>query len=119
MEEAEIAFREALSQARTMRHLARMLAASEALIELLLDRGDTAGAERLLADLWRYAPAELNRDYRANLLALRVALAAKDRTRAAAAYGRASEAAGERTIPEELETAHATADAPGRTTVKQ
>lgn len=118
-EEAEIAFREALSQARTMRHLARMLTASEALIELLLDRGDTAGAERLLADLWRYAPAELNRDYRANLLALRVALAAKDRTRAAAAYGRASEAAGERTIPEELETAHATADAPGRTTVKQ
>ena len=119
VEEAEIAFREALSQARTMRHLARMLAASEALIELLLDRGDTAGAERLLADLWRYAPAELNRDYRANLLALRVTLAAKDRTRAAAAYGRASAAAGERTIPEELETAHATADAPGRTTVKQ
>jgi tetratricopeptide (TPR) repeat protein len=80
-EEAEIAFREAISQARAMRHLSRMLTASEALIALLLDRGDTAEAERLLADLWRYAPAELNRDYRANLLALRLALAANDRAR--------------------------------------
>lgn len=106
VEEAEIAFREALSQARTMRHLARMLAASEALIELLLDRGDTAGAERLLADLWRYAPAELNRDYRANLLALRVALAAEDRTRAATAHAKAIALAGERTIPDTLQAAY-------------
>jgi DNA-binding winged helix-turn-helix (wHTH) protein/tetratricopeptide (TPR) repeat protein len=107
-EEAEIALREAMSQARAMRHLSRMLTASEASIALLLDRGDTAGAERLLSDLWRYAPADLNRDYRANLLALRVALAANDRARAAAAYTGATAAAGERAIPENLEAAYRT-----------
>lgn len=113
-EEAEIALREALSQARAMRHLSRMLTASEALIPPLLERGDTAEAERLLADLWRYAPADLNRDYRANLLALRLALAANDRARAAAAYSRAAAVAGERTIPNDLDTAHAIAQGRGR-----
>jgi DNA-binding winged helix-turn-helix (wHTH) protein/tetratricopeptide (TPR) repeat protein len=105
-EEAEIAFRQAISQARAMRHLSRMLTASESLIPLLLARGDTVGAERLLTDLWRYAPADLNRDYRANLLALRLSLATGDRARAATAYAKATALAGERPIPDTLETAY-------------
>lgn len=118
-EEAEIALREAISQARAMRHLSRMLTASESLIPLLLARGDTAGAERLLTDLWRDAPADLNRDYRANLLALRLALATGDRARAATAYAKATTLAGERAIPEDLETAYVTAGGRGRTTAKR
>ncbi len=118
--EAETAFREAISQARAMRHLSRMLTASESLIPLLLERSDTVGAERLLADLWRYAPTDLNNDYRANLLALRLALAKNDRTRAAASYRRANALAGERAIPEDLESAYrrSAADGRGRTTAK-
>jgi DNA-binding winged helix-turn-helix (wHTH) protein/tetratricopeptide (TPR) repeat protein len=118
--EAETAFREAMSQARAMRHLSRMLTASESLIPLLLERGDTAGAERLLVDLWRYAPADLDNDYRANLLTLRLALATNDRKRAAASYRRANAVAGERAIPKDLESAYrrAAADGPRRTTAK-
>ncbi len=104
--EAETALREAISQARAMRHLSRMLTASESLIPLLLERGDTAAAGRLLADLWRYAPTDLDNDYRANLLALRLALATNDRTRAAASYRRANVLAGERAIPGDLENAY-------------
>lgn len=118
--EAETAFREAMSQARAMRHLSRMLTASESSIVLLLERGNTAAAERLLADLWRHAPTDLDNDYRANLLALRLALATNDRTRAAAFYRRANTLAGERVIPGDLENAYRrfASNGRGRTTSK-
>ncbi|MFZ5636541.1 MAG: winged helix-turn-helix domain-containing protein [Pseudomonadota bacterium] len=104
--EAELAFREALSRARTMRHTARMLAACEPLVALLLRRGKSREAARQLEALWRYAPSELDRDYGANLLALRVALSTDDRVRATRSYRNASALAGERRIPEDLETAY-------------
>jgi DNA-binding winged helix-turn-helix (wHTH) protein len=105
-EEAETAFREAYAQARRMGHLARMLTATEALVELRLEHGERAAAQRTLAELWRYAPERLEKDYRANLLALRVALAAGDRMKAASAHRTVAALAGERRLPRDLETAY-------------
>jgi DNA-binding winged helix-turn-helix (wHTH) protein/tetratricopeptide (TPR) repeat protein len=105
-DDAETAFRTAFNQARQMGHLSRMLASSEPLLESLLLRGDTMAAELALAELWGYAPQQLTRDHRANLLALRVALAAGDVAAARQAYRDATTTAGERTIPPQLETGY-------------
>jgi DNA-binding winged helix-turn-helix (wHTH) protein/tetratricopeptide (TPR) repeat protein len=102
-EEAEAAFREASAQAHRAGHLARMLAATEALVELRLERGDRAAAEQAFETLWRSDPDVLAKDYRANLLALRVALATGDRAKAASAHRTLATTAGERRLPADLE----------------
>lgn len=105
-QDAEAEFRKALSQTRLMGHPARMLKASEALIELLLQRGDTAAAEQALAEVRGYDPERLSHDYRTNLLELRVALTSKSEARIRAAYQNAQALAGERTLPMDLVKAY-------------
>lgn len=107
-EEAEAAFREAYSQARRQGHLGRMLAATEALVELRLERGDRAAAEQALAELWGYAPQDLAKDYRANVLTLRLALATGNRSKAASVHRTLAGIAGERRLPAELQAAYVT-----------
>jgi DNA-binding winged helix-turn-helix (wHTH) protein/tetratricopeptide (TPR) repeat protein len=105
-QQAEAAFREALSQARRMGHLGRMLAATEALVELQLARNDRAAAEATLAELQGFAPAVLTKDYRANLVMLQVALATGNASKAASAHRRLATIAGERRLPADIEAAY-------------
>ncbi len=98
-QDAEAEFRLALAQSRQKGHLSTMLRSSEALIELLLQRGDRAAAEQVLAELRAHDPERLGRDYRANLLGLRVALALGQRPAIETAYQRTAAIAGERTLP--------------------
>lgn len=99
LDEAEAEFQQAFAQARSMGHLSRMLAACEPLVELRLRRGDAAAAERALAELWGYAPGRFAKDFRANVLALRVAKAVGDHVGASEAYRDAKATAAERQIP--------------------
>ncbi len=104
--EAMAEFRLALEQAQQTNQPYRMLLASEPLVELLLQRGDWAAAKQVLAKLRAHDPERLDQDYRANLLGLKVALAAGDEAAATAAYRNAHALAGERTLPAELVKAH-------------
>jgi DNA-binding winged helix-turn-helix (wHTH) protein/tetratricopeptide (TPR) repeat protein len=103
---AEAQFRLGLAKARQQNMLRRMLLACEPLIELLLQRGDTAAAVRTLAELHAYDPDRLDQDYQANLLGLRVALALGERNAITAAYQRTTALAGERTLPARVLLAH-------------
>jgi len=105
-QEAELAFREALRQATAKKHLSRMLLATEPLIELLLERGDVAAAKQVMTRLWSADPHVLSKDYRANLLSLRVALAEGNRSEAIAMYRKVNASAGERGIPPDIEKAY-------------
>ncbi len=105
-QDAETQFRLALAQSRQRGHLLTMLRCSEALIELLLQRGDRAAAEQVLAKLRAHDPERLDRDYRANLLGLRVALARGQRPAIEAAYRRTAALAGERTLPAQVLVAY-------------
>jgi DNA-binding winged helix-turn-helix (wHTH) protein/tetratricopeptide (TPR) repeat protein len=104
--EAATELRLALEQAQQTNQPYRMLLASEPLIELLLQRGDWAAAEHVLAKLRAHDPERLDQDYRANLLALKVALAAGDDAAVTSAYRNAHALAGERTMPAKLVTAY-------------
>lgn len=73
-----------------------MFRSSEALIELLLQRGDRPTAEQVLVKLRAHDPERLDRDYRENLLGLRVALG--QRYAIEAAYQRTAAFAGERSL---------------------
>lgn len=99
---AEAQFRLGLAKARQQNMLRRMLLACEPLIELLLQRGDTAAAARTLAELHAYDSGRLDQDYQANLLGLRVALALGERNAIKAAYHRTTALAGERTLPAQV-----------------
>lgn len=96
---AEDELRMALSQASQNGHLSLLLRASEPLIELLLQRGDKAGAEQVLAELHGYDPQRADQDYRVNLLSLRAALALGRKADIAAAYKKTVALAGERALP--------------------
>lgn len=85
-----------------MGQLSRMLQSSEPLIEMLLQRGDTAEAEQILAELRGYDPEHMSKDYHVNLLALRVALATNDSAAFTAAYENTQALAGERKLPTEI-----------------
>jgi hypothetical protein len=76
------------------------------LIELLLQRGDRTAAEQTLAKLRADDPDRLDRDYRANLLGLRVALALGQRHAIEAAYRRTTALAGERALPAQVLVAY-------------
>jgi DNA-binding winged helix-turn-helix (wHTH) protein/tetratricopeptide (TPR) repeat protein len=106
--DAEAEFHLALVEARLMGQLSRMLHSSEPLIEMLLQRGDTAEAEQLLAELRGYDPERTSKDYHVNLLALRVALAMNDSAGFAAAYENTQALAGERKLPTEIVEANTT-----------
>lgn len=77
LQAAETEFRLTMAKPRAQGWLSESLYANEALIELLPQRGNTAAAERALTDMWD-DPDRLSCGYRANLLALRVALASGD-----------------------------------------
>ena len=91
-----------------MGQLSRMLLSSEPLIEILLQRGETAEAEQVLAELRGYDPEHLSKDYHVNLLALRVALASNDRASFTATYENTQALAGERKLPTEIVEANTT-----------
>jgi DNA-binding winged helix-turn-helix (wHTH) protein/tetratricopeptide (TPR) repeat protein len=99
---AETEFHRALAEARLMGQLSRMLQSSEPLIEMLLQRGETAEAEQVLAELRGYDPEHLSKDYHVNLLALRVALASNDSAAFTAAYENTQALARERKLPTEV-----------------
>ena len=105
-QDAQTQFRLVLAQSRQKGHLSTILRSSEALIELLLQRGDRAAAEQALAELRTHHPERLDRDYRANLLGLRVALALGQRPAIEAAYRRTTALAGERTLPAQVLVAY-------------
>lgn len=107
--EAEVEFRQAFAQASEKGHLSKMLWASEALIELQLERGDIKSAEKALGELQGYDPLRMDQDYRVNLLNLRVALALGRKTDIAAAYKKTEALAGERALPLQILAAYRTA----------
>jgi DNA-binding winged helix-turn-helix (wHTH) protein/tetratricopeptide (TPR) repeat protein len=107
LQAAETEFRLALAKPRAQGWLSELLYVNEALIELLLQRGNAAAAERALTDMWGSDPDRLSRDYRANLLGLRVALASGDDATVASAFLATKALAGERVLPLDVAKAYA------------
>ncbi len=107
LQAAETEFRLALAKPQAQGWLSELLYANEALVELLLQRGNTAAAERALTDMWGSNPDRLGRDYRANLLALRVALASGDDAAVESAVLATKGLAGERGLPPDVVKAYA------------
>jgi DNA-binding winged helix-turn-helix (wHTH) protein/tetratricopeptide (TPR) repeat protein len=105
-QDAKAEFQLALEQAQQTNRPFRMLLASEPLIELLLQRGDTAAAEQVLAKLRAHDPEWLDHDYHANLLGLKVALAAGDDAAVKATYRNTHALAGQRRLPEDVVKAY-------------
>lgn len=99
---AEADFRLALDAARREGHNYRMTLAGEALIELLLWRGDAVGAKIVMETVQSHLSSYADSDYRTNLLALRIALALEDTAAARAAYQRARALAVERRLPADI-----------------
>lgn len=104
--EAEVYFRLSLAEARQRSRPFHMLLAGEPLIELLLQRGDTTAAAQVLAVLRAHDPDRMDKDYRANLLGLRVALALGEKADIVLAYQRTVALAGERTLPAQVLVAY-------------
>jgi DNA-binding winged helix-turn-helix (wHTH) protein/tetratricopeptide (TPR) repeat protein len=107
LEDAQAEFQRALEQAQLTHRPLHMLLASEPLIELLLQRGDTQTAMQVMAKLRAHDPDLLDQCYRANVLGLRIALAAGDATGVKAAYRKTQALAGERKLPTDVATAYA------------
>lgn len=99
---AEADFRWALQETRRMGQTYRMTLAGEALIELLLQRGDADSARIVLEDLRAHQPTYIDRDYRSSVMDLRVMLALGDTARIRAAHARVQALAGERRPPAKL-----------------
>lgn len=106
-QEAQAEFRLALELAQERNRPLHMLLASEPLIELLLQRGDTQTAAQVLTKLRAHDPDLLDQSYRANMLGLRIALAAGDETGVKAAYRKTQALAGERRLPPDVVKAYA------------
>jgi len=104
--EAEAEFRQALEHSRRMNHLFQMTLAAEPLVEMLLQSGGISAAQAVMTDLRAFDSVHMDRDYRTNLLRLRVALAAGDREEAAVAYRNVTALAGERILPAQLQMAY-------------
>lgn len=108
LQAAEAEFHLALAKPRAQGWLSELLYANEALVELLLQRGDPAAAKRALTDMWGSDPDRLGRDYRANLLALKVSLASGDDATVESAFLATKALAGERVLPPDVVQACAT-----------
>jgi DNA-binding winged helix-turn-helix (wHTH) protein/tetratricopeptide (TPR) repeat protein len=106
-QDAEVKLRKAVREARQKNLLYRQLLASEPLVELLLERGETAAAAQVLTELRAQDTERLDQDYQANVLALRLALALGQRAAIIAAYQRTAALAGERKVPAEVLLAYA------------
>jgi DNA-binding winged helix-turn-helix (wHTH) protein/tetratricopeptide (TPR) repeat protein len=106
-EAAEADFRLALQETRRTGHSYRMTLAAEALIELLLQRGDADGARIVLEDIRAQQPTYADRDYRTSLMALHVAHALNDPAQIRAGYARVRTLAGERSLPAKFAQPHA------------
>ena len=106
-QDAEVKLRKAVRAARQKNLLYRQLLASEPLVELLLERGDTTAAAQVLTELRAQDTDRYDQDYQANVLELRVALAYAQRSGIAAAYKRTTALAGERKVPAEVLSAYA------------
>lgn len=106
LDEAAAELRLALAEARQDRQLFRMLLASDPLVDLLIERGDLAGAERVLAELRTHDPLRIERDYEANQLILRLALANGERNAIVSAHRRTMALAGERLLPTHIREAY-------------
>lgn len=98
--EAEADLRLALSKAQTLHQYNRMRWIVEALVGVLLQRGDGVAAHAVVEDLRAYEPEAFDGDYRARVLAWRVALAIGDRIQARASRATATGLAGERGLPD-------------------
>jgi DNA-binding winged helix-turn-helix (wHTH) protein/tetratricopeptide (TPR) repeat protein len=98
--EAEL--RAALAEATRQGHLLQMREAAGPLIDALLARGETAGAEQVLQAFRGHAPERFDADFPSNVIALRVALAAGDEAAIAARARDARASAGERALPPDV-----------------
>lgn len=114
LDAAEKEFAQALVKPQAIGRLSDMLYVNEAWIEMLLARGDIPASERVLAETWGRDPDRFSRDYRANLLALRVALASGDEAAIASAYRDTRALAGERALPMDVVKAYAESTRPAR-----
>jgi DNA-binding winged helix-turn-helix (wHTH) protein/tetratricopeptide (TPR) repeat protein len=119
-QEAETELRLALTQARQANFPYRILLASEPLVELLLERGEKATAAQVLTELRAHDPDNIDQDYHANVLRLRLALASGQQSEIAAAYKRTAALAGERSLPAEVLLAYekSVGAADGRTSAR-
>ncbi len=100
--EAEAEFRRALDESRRMNHLFRMTLAAEPLVEMLLESRNIEAAQTIATDLRAFDPERMDRDYRAKLLRLRVALAAGENTMAQTIHRDIQPLAGERRLPPDI-----------------
>jgi DNA-binding winged helix-turn-helix (wHTH) protein/tetratricopeptide (TPR) repeat protein len=99
---AKVKLRKAVREARQRNLLYRQLLASEPLVELLLEQGETAAAAEVLTELRAQDTDRLDQDYQGNVLELRVALALGQRSAIVAAYQRTAALAGERKVPADV-----------------
>lgn len=99
---AEQSLQEALAEAVDLNRLARILTASEALVDLLLARGRPVAARTVVRQLLAFDPAMLQDDYETALLRLRVALALNHATEIAVSGQLALTLSGERIWPRPL-----------------
>jgi DNA-binding winged helix-turn-helix (wHTH) protein/tetratricopeptide (TPR) repeat protein len=106
-QDAEAKLRKAVREARQRNLLYRQLLASEPLVELLLEQGETVAAAQVLTELRAQDTERLDQDYQGNVLELRLALALGQRPEIIAAYQRTAALAGERRLPAELLLAYA------------
>ena len=100
--EAEDVLRQALAGADKFNRLSRVLAAHDALIQLLLRQQRVEEAQALLTQLMVRDPHVLEQDFDAAVIALRVAHAGSDVNMWKSALKDAKALAGERAIPDEL-----------------
>ena len=106
-QKAEVELQHALEQAQQTNRPFHMLLASEPLIELLLQRGDTQTATQVYRRLRAHDPDMVDQNCRANLLGLRIALASGDDAAVESAFLATKALAGERVLPPDVSKAYA------------
>lgn len=104
--DAEIELRQAMAEFDAHNQLYRMVLAAEPLIDVLLQRGETASARDVLIALRARAPQRVDDDYRVALMQLKLALAEKDESMIEAAYRNVAISGRERRPPDELLSAY-------------
>lgn len=103
---AEEDLREALQAAEVFNRISRLLTASEALVELLLQQGRTKEAEAVFLALLVRDPELPTRDFDAALLDLRLQLALANEASSQRAWSRVQQLAGQRPLPADLGAPH-------------
>ena len=106
-DEAERELRHSLQDAQSMSQRLRMILAAEPLVDLMLRRGDTVSARRVVDDLYGFDPDAMGGDYRFSLLRLRIALADEKPGDYENAHRKALQLAGERALPGSVESLYA------------